>query len=185
MRPDTTRKAVLAGAAALGVAGVAALVASRKSGPAPPAARRVALVGDSYAVGLGPQLAKLLPDFKAEGHVGTNTSQWVNHDPACGQCGDWLAAFKPDVTLVSLGVNDGPHPDPANYQAIARALHGLGTRVVWVEPPAAVNAPAARAAIASLGVPVVPAPNVPMAPDSLHPASYGPWADKIARQLTQ
>jgi lysophospholipase L1-like esterase len=182
VRPDTTRKAVLAGAAAIGVAGVAALVASKR-GAAQPTARRVALIGDSYAVGLGPQLAKLLPDFQYEGHVGTSTSQWVNHAAACGACGDWLAAFKPDVTLVSLGVNDGAKPDPANYQAIARALHGVGSRVVWVEPPASVSAPGVRVAIAALGVPVVVAPDVPMAPDGLHPASYARWAEQAARAV--
>ena len=177
-------KAVAAGGVALGVAGAAALIASSKKKAAlPPTSRRVALIGDSYAVGLGPDLAKLIPNFQFEGHVGTSTSQWANRSPACGQCGDWLTAFKPDVALVSLGVNDGPSPNVADYQTLVRALHGIGARVVWVAPPAGVSAPAARAVIASLGVPTVPAQNLTMAADGLHPASYAGWAASIASSL--
>ena len=176
---NTPWKAVAIGGAVLGGIGIAALVSRRTSTPP----KRVALIGDSYAVGLGPELAKLLPDFKSEGHVGTNTSQWAHHAAACGQCGDWLTAFKPDVVLVALGVNDGQTPNPANYQTIVRALHGLGARVLWIEPPAAVSAPAVRAVIASLGVQMVPALALPMAPDGLHPSSYNPWSIEIIRYV--
>lgn len=169
--------AVAIGGAVLGGIGALVLVNRRASTPAPP--KRVALIGDSYAVGLGPELAKLIPNFKYAGVVGTNTSQWAHHSRACGGCGDWLSVYKPDVALVSLGVNDGTTPNLANYQTIVRGLQGLGARVVWIEPPAAVNAPAVRSAIASLGVNTIPAPSLPMA-NSLHPASYGPWAQEIA-----
>jgi hypothetical protein len=165
------------------VAGVGALVLAeqRRTGPVTPS--RVALIGDSYAVGLGPELAKLLPSFKYEGVVGTNTSQWARHSVACGSCGDWLTSFKPDVVLVSLGVNDGLTPNAANYQTIARALHGLGARVIWIEPPEGVNAPATRAAIASLGVQAVPATRTTLAADGLHPRSYEAWAKEVARTV--
>jgi lysophospholipase L1-like esterase len=173
----TVLKAAAVGGAVLGALGVVALVGGKKRSAAP----RVALIGDSYAVGLGPELAKLLPDFRYEGHVGVSTAGWLNRTPSYA---DWLPGFRPSLTLVSLGVNDGAAPNVADYQAIARALHGAGSAVVWVEPPAAVNAPAMRAAIASLGVPVVAAPNVPMAPDGLHPSSYGPWAAQVARAVS-
>jgi lysophospholipase L1-like esterase len=125
-----------------------------------------------------------LPTFKYEGHVGTTTGAWAAHASSCGQCGDWLPAFKPDLVLVSLGVNDGAKPNPTSYQAIVRALHGLGARVVWIEPPAAVNAPAVRAIIAALGVQTVPATQVPLATDKLHPTSYQTWASDIAQVVT-
>ena len=143
---------------------------------------RVALIGDSYAVGLGPELDKLLPEFRYEGHVGTNTWQWA-HGVKCGECGAWLRDFRPNVVLVSLGVNDGLTPDRTNYQAIIRMIHGLGARVVWVQPPAAVMTPA-HPMIASLGVQTVPPTTTPLSVDRLHPASYGPWAQEIARALT-
>jgi len=174
---DVPWKAVAAGGVTLGVLGIITL-ASRK-GKAPQS-QRVALIGDSYAQGLGPELAKLLPDFRAEGRVGISTAGWM----ACGSCGDWLPAFKPAVTLVSLGVNDGSSPNSADYQSIVKALHGIGSNVVWIQPPAAVNAPAARSIIAALGVPVVPATRTPLGADHLHPVSYAPWASEVAQAVT-
>ena len=172
--------AIAIGGAALTAVGIAVLFGRKK--PTLPSTKRVALIGDSYAVGLGPELAKIFPDLHGEGHIGTNTSQWAHHTAACGGCGDWLTTFKPDVVLVSLGVNDGSTPNPANYQTIVRGLHGLGARVVWIEPPAAVKT-ASRNVIASLGVPTVPATNTPLANDGLHPKSYSAWAQEIARTV--
>ena len=140
---------------------------------------RVALIGDSYAAGLGPELAKLLPDFKYDGRVGISTGGWLN----CTSCAPWLTSFKPDLVLVSLGVNDGDSPNSANYQAIVRALHGTGARVVWIEPPAGVRNDAVRKTIESLGVPTVPATNSPLKSDGLHPKSYAPWANEIAHEI--
>ena len=176
-----TWKAVAIGGAVAG--GIGALVLANRKTPVVPAGR-VALIGDSYAVGLGPELAKLFPDFRYEGHVGNLTSQWANHSAACGTCGDWLTAFKPDVVLLSLGVNDGATPNRANYQTLVSGIHGLGARVIWIEPPAGVNTPAVRAVIASLGVPTVPATTTPLAGDGLHPISYAPWAREVATAVT-
>jgi lysophospholipase L1-like esterase len=164
------------------VAGVA-IAATRRSQGSP--ARRVALIGDSYAEGLGWELAKIFPDFKWEGHVGTNTSQWANHT-GCGTCGDWLTEYKPDVVLVSLGVNDGVTPKASNYLTIVRGLQAIGARVMWIEPPAAVSTQS-RYTIATLGVPVVPGTRAPLAADGLHPtpASYATWAQEIAGEVAR
>lgn len=181
------RPALLAGASVLGaVAAYAAYASYRRSSPAlSTGPRRVALIGDSYAVGLGPLLAQRLPDFQYEGHVGTSTAQWAAHAPACGPCGDWIASYQPTVTLVSLGVNDGDGADPANYRTLVNGLRSVGSRVVWVEPPAAVRAPTAlaRRAIASLGVPTVPATTFPLSADGLHPRDYAGWASEIAHHV--
>jgi hypothetical protein len=174
-------KAVVVGGVALSVVGAAVLARGRPLDKP----RRVALIGDSYAVGLGPELEKLLPDFKYEGRTGTRTGQWASHAAACGECGDWLTSFKPDLVLVALGVNDGASPNPSNYHAIVQALHGIGARVIWIEPPAAVAAPAVRDAIAALGVGVVPATPTPLAADGLHPISYGGWAREIAQAVAR
>lgn len=154
--------------------------------------RRVALLGDSYAVGLGPELAKLLPGFEWEGHSGIHTSEWVNRSAQCNGnrgpymdheqgCGSWLT--QPDVVLVSLGVNDRDHPNRANYQAILRSLQELGARVVWIEPPAGVRTPtdAVRQIVRTLGVETVPATQTPVGGDGLHPVSYSSWAREIAQ----
>ncbi len=165
-----------AGAAAFGVL----LLTRRASGAQSGGPRRVALIGDSYAVGLGPKLEALIPGLRYEGHVGSNTAQW-----SAGQFGASLAGLEPDVVLVSLGVNDGATPNPANYQAIVQRLRSAGAEVIWIEPPLAVNTPAVRNVIASLGVKTVPARLMPMAADGLHPQNYAPWAAAIASELSR
>jgi hypothetical protein len=180
------RPAALAGAGVLTAASLVAAVAAYRQRYALPAAPpRVAMIGDSYGVGLGPQLAKLLPVFQFEAHGGTNTLQWARHDDACGTCGDWIPAFRPDVTLVVLGVNDGVGANPKNYRTLVEGLRRAGSMVLWVEPPAGVTAPTAlaRQAIAGLGVPTVPATATPVSADGVHPQRYGPWAAEIARAV--
>ena len=157
-----------------GTLGVVTLAgrASARTGPPPP--KKVALLGDSYAAGLGPELAKLIPNFQYEGRVGTGPASW----PAMP---GWLIDFAPAVVLVSLGVNDGDNPKLSNYQAVVQALHGIGARVVWIEPPAGVSVPVVRNVIAALGVQTVPATETPLGPDKVHPVSYAPWAAEIAQ----
>ena len=174
-------QAVAAGSVLLG-AGIV-FFARRERTPGAP--KRIALIGDSYAVGLGPQLAKLFSDFRFEGHVGTNTAQWASSSPACANCGSWIAAFKPDTVLVSLGVNDAT-PNAADYRAIVQWLQDLGARVVWIQPPNGVKTDSiasVRAAIRSLGVNTVAPTYSPLAADGLHPTSYGPWAREAAHTI--
>ena len=192
--------ALAAGGLALGVAGVVATVASRSTRAASPrilVPRRIALIGDSYAVGLGPELAKLLPQFKYEGHEGSNVSQWAARAPACTQedahfgaspgiaasCGDWLETYQPNLTLVALGVNDGNAPNSANYHTIVSAIHGIGSKVVWIEPPAGVGYPAVRGAIGSLGVQTIAGAKLALRPDGVHPQNYATWARDIAQAI--
>src|SRR5574341_742407 len=142
-------KAVAVGGAALGAVGVGLLVVKTyEEKHRRPAPKRVALIGDSYAVGLGPELAKIYPD----------------------------------LVLVALGVND-PKPDLKNYQTIVRGLHGIGARVVWIEPPLGRNTLALYNTIQALGVERVGPPNIPLAADGLHPTSYTSWASDIAETV--
>lgn len=174
------KEALIASGAALSAVGLVTLFTRRETTQHKPIGR-VALIGDSYAVGLGPELAKLLPDFKYEGHVGTSTWEWATRNRReCEQCGDWLTSFRPNIVIVSLGVNDGNAPKLANYQTIVRGVHGLGAHVVWIQPPAAVRTPA-HAMINSLGVRTVPATTTPLSADRLHPTSYAPWAQEVAQ----
>src|SRR5258706_14040990 len=101
--PWGTVAAIGGGFAALGLVALVKRSGSREPPPNP----RVALIGDSYAVGLGPELAKRLPDFQFEGHVGTTTAQWATRAPACGRRGAGVLASRPALVLVALGVNDG------------------------------------------------------------------------------
>jgi len=178
--------AVAALGAVFGVLGVVTLAG--RSSRAAPRPRRVALIGDSYAVGLGPELAKLLPDFKYEGHVGVSAAQWLAQgadDPSAAYA-NWLPGYRPTLALVSLGANGGPNQNSADFHAIVRAIHGIGATVVWIEPPAGVaglDAVRAILAPASLGVGVIAGTRTPIGPDNLHPISYGPWAAEIAKAV--
>lgn len=178
-------KIFAAGGLALGAIGVATLgiktLDEKRRLPTP---KRVALIGDSYVVGLGPELAKIYPEFKYEGHVGTDSAQWAAHATACGQCGDWLTTFKPDLTLVSLGIND-VKPDLQNYQTIVRGIHGIDSRVMWIEPPVQRMTNALYNTIRALGVERAVAPNIPLATDGLHPTEYRTWAQEIAEAVNR
>jgi len=160
-------KAVAVGGAVVGAIGTAVLWPERNQQPKP--SPRVALFGDSYAVGLTPFMGPGFSAFKGSGIVGLNTYQ--------AKIPSWLPGFAPEVVLVSLGVNDGNAPSAANAQRIVRELQAMGAKVLWIQPPATVNTPA-HDMIASLGVPVVTAQFLPMAGDHLHPTQegYRDWA---------
>jgi len=173
-RRSPWKKAIAVGSVAL--TGLGALfLFGRKKEPEP--IGRVALIGDSYAVGLGPALkgGLVLKEFMYEGHIGASTSRYRTLPI-------WLIEYKPRIVLVSLGVNEADSSTLANYQSIVRALHGIGARVVWIEPPAAVQT-ASRAMIAALGVQTVPATTTPLAADGLHPRNYREWAGEIEKTI--
>jgi len=187
MMSRTVRRAALLGTAS-GIIVFLSYLVMRKSAPsALPASMRVALIGDSLAVGLGPQLQKLAAKdnipFQYEGHSGTTPKQWATHAVECGQCGDWLAAFKPTIVLVVLGTNDLGYTTPPRsyYETIRDRIQALGATVVWVDPPTMPNdrLAAVRTVIASLGVPVFPPANIPISRDDIHPVSYVGWAQQI------
>jgi lysophospholipase L1-like esterase len=175
-------KAVLVGSAITGAIG-ALVFAERRSAHSLPN-KRVALIGDSYAVGLGPELEKLIPNLRGEAHIGDSTARWAQDLKNGKGRGEWLADFRPTDVLVALGVNDGTRPNVENYRSIVQSLRGMGARVLWIAPPAAVNAPSVRSAIASLGIPIR-ATATPLADDGLHPVSYSGWAREIAEELSR
>lgn len=185
----TARRIALLSTAGGIVAFLGYLLMQKGTQPASPT--RIALIGDSLAVGLAPQLKALATidsiPFRAEGHVGTTPKQWATQTSACGQCGDWLAEFKPTIVLVSLGTNDiGYASPPANYyQTIRDRITALGATVVWIDPPMMPNdrLTAVRDVIASLGVQVIPPANIPIGPDNIHPTSYVGWAKLIWQTL--
>jgi lysophospholipase L1-like esterase len=152
---------------------------------------RIALIGDSLGVGLGPMLKKLWAPtpFRYEAYVGTTPAQWATHASACGQCGSWLASWQPSLTLIVLGTNDmGGTPNPAYYQSIVASVKATGSDAAWVEPP---NMPksaltAVRQTIESLDCIVVPAATIPIGSDEVHPtyAGYQQWAQFIVSALT-
>ncbi len=176
---------------ALGLTGLAALVVGALRGTAS-RTRRIALIGDSLALGLGPLLAAKAKaagvPFQFEGHVGTTPLQWATSN-GCGQCGSWLQSFQPSTTLVVLGTNDLGMVTPvvSYYTTIRDRVLATGSQVIWVEPPIMPKHPltAVRQTIESLGVPVIPGVAVPIGPDGIHPTppGYMQWSDIIWSQV--
>jgi len=184
---DSTSKAALVlGGGVLGLIAIAIVLRPKAQAASRP--MKIGLIGDSLAAGLAPELTKIYGDaLRGEAHGGTSTKQWADHDKACGQCGDWLANFKPDVTLVVLGTNDGGMAYANSYQTIRDDIQALGSAVIWVEPPTMPNRSmaAVRSTIRSLGVKVIPEFQIPLTSDGIHPsgAGYALWAKKIAENV--
>lgn len=185
-----------AGAAALFIASRSRARAADRRTPA--AASRIALIGDSLAVGLGPLLGKLAQAdgvvFQHEGHVGTRARQWATHAAACGHCGDWLDSMRPTLALVSLGTNDVASSMTAEapfYAQIRDRIRALGASVLWLAPPRIERAGlvAVRKVIDGLGVTTFHTEllTIPLGPDGIHPtaAGYSAWADAIWRYLRE
>jgi lysophospholipase L1-like esterase len=99
----------------------------------------VLLLGDSLAVGLAPELAKLAKrdsvDFAAEPKGGTSVCQWVEDS--------WLLPplkkHNANLLLLSLSANDYQRNDPEHVRAsineLVRKAQGYGVRVRWIAPP--------------------------------------------------
>jgi lysophospholipase L1-like esterase len=178
-----------AGAALLAVA-----AAASHRGPGRAATgRRVALVGDSYAVGLGPILVKLAAAdgvaFRFEGHISTRGEQWAKGQAAAGHGAPWLEGWGPTHVLVSLGANDAGASREAMrpfYEALRDRFQAAGAQLVWLHPPkfsAAVSS--AYDAIDALGVEVFHTEqlNLPIVANHPTPAGYGTWARAIWHDL--
>lgn len=181
----------IVGGVVTGAAAIALLVEALTSKKA----KRVALIGDSLAVGLGPQLAKLAAaanvPFIYDATGGTTPLQWSKHAAACSDCGDKVLAFEPTEVLVALGANDigySPAPPVGPYQAVRDKFAAGGARIIWLDVPLSCcttcNLDGIRSVVHSLGVTVVPATNtIPVGPRDpktgfAHPspAGYAEWA---------
>lgn len=165
------------------VLGAGALIVEAMTSKKP---KRVALIGDSYAVGLTGPLGALAQasgvPFRAQGVISTTPAQWASGAAACRPCGNWIADFGATTTIVSLGINDlgySPSPPVAPYQKIVRSFPG----VIWLLPPIMPSDRLAgvRSVIASLGVATIPAvtTGLSFASDGIHLTDYRPLASFI------
>jgi hypothetical protein len=164
------------------------------SSPTPPVAvKRIVLVGDSLAQGLGPMLAEIARRvpfaFHAVGKQSTRVRDWM-HDS------DLLAAIgtpPADLVLVCLGTNDMRAADPAGAGAEAGALidkiFTTGASVAWIGPPrmtfdTGAFRPALSGACGPRNVRICDSQSLDLerAPDGIHltPKGYRAWAETIA-----
>ncbi len=155
--------------------------------------KRIVLIGDSLAQGLGPPLhaiARGVPcAFDAFGQQSTRVHQWAQRVDLRAVVGSPPA----DLVLVSLGTNDMRTSDPAAAGAEAGALvdqlASMGASVAWLAPPQmafdqGTFRPALEAACKARSVPIFDARSLDLerAADGIHltPRGYGAWAEAIA-----
>lgn len=186
MKPETITAAAV-GLATLGIAGYK--FARHGAGPR----GSIILVGDSYAVGLGPAIIAppALPagpglDFKANGVVGSDTASWAAVTGTAQHQREW------NWIVWSLGTNDAGR-DPGKLRAdiaqIADTAKEHGSGLCWIRPPRAVikAVPKAEAAWREWGRAVGEGRTfdtdrhvkVELSPDGIHPVSYRPWAEAL------
>lgn len=189
-----TRLFVYAGVLAVGVGTAAAAFAGP---PKIKAGMRVFLLGDSLAAGLNRPLSALARDHKVvlESMTipGTRIDQWANKAALYSA----IQKFKPDLILVSLGMNDEYQKVNARAKQaphLSALLSGLRRHapVAWIGPPR-LPKPKSNGAI-PLILESVPSHmyfpsqklEIPRAPDKLHPttAGYAGWAAKIWDWIT-
>lgn len=161
---------------------------------------RILVVGDSFAVGLTPQLRAMAEEaglpFDSVAVEGTTIRDWgglvATQESAALEA--VLQAFRPTIILVSLGTND-EYSGAALVESEADDLYALLERlgeygqVVWIGLPELPRETSGAAEmIEDTGVPYFPSENLdlPRAPDGLHPtvAGYGSWAGMLWSWLT-
>jgi hypothetical protein len=166
---------------------------SPASPPSSSPPKRVALVGDSLAQGLGPQLAAIAERagvaFTTKGKQSTRVHQWVI-DPDLGPA---VGSPPADLVLVCLGTNDmrtaSPELAGAEAGALADKIAGMGASVAWIGPPrltfdTGAFRPALARACAERNVRIFDSTAVDFerSPDGIHATAQGyrTWAEEIA-----
>ena len=109
-------------------------------GPAPgpelPQGTTVLHIGDSFAGALGIELNKVLEQAGVRSLLRFETSTYIPTWAHDKKLPEYLAQYKPDLVLVSLGANELQNPEPEKrIPLIRRIVERLGDRAcVWVAP---------------------------------------------------
>lgn len=156
--------------------------------PCPDASTRIALIGDSYGVGLSFRLKKLseccgIPFF-ANPVVGSGINDWKS-----GYKIDRALDFNPTLVVISLGGNDfgrSRKSVEAPIDQLVRRIRQAGAQPAWVEPlllPKRIESDAIRQAWRDTGIPRYDSRPLeyPRASDGihLHMREYAAWAEKL------
>ncbi len=109
-------------------------------GPAPgpelPKGTTVLHIGDSFAGALGIELNKVLEHAGVHSVLRFETSTYIPTWAFDKNLGQYLAQYKPDLVLISLGANELQNPEPEKRIPLIRRLIGrLGNRsCAWIAP---------------------------------------------------
>ncbi len=166
---------------------------------------RIAIIGDSLAVGLSPKLSKIAKEqnipFFSGGAGGSSIHQWSIGTSIKSwnlkEIVNSLNAFKPTIVLISLGTNDANGIDSFGSQVektiktdIETLLKKVNASVIWIAPPNIKvfnSMPKIRQYIYDAGVPVFESDkfDIKLGSDGIHPTSEGylTWANVIWKTL--
>ncbi len=109
-------------------------------GPAPgpelPKGTTVLHIGDSFAGALGIELNKVLEQAGVRSVLRFETSTYIPTWAFDKKLGQYLAQYKPELVLISLGANELQNPEPEKrIPLIRRLIERLGNRsCAWVAP---------------------------------------------------
>lgn len=152
------------------------------------------LVGDSLAVGMDRYFRKLAASkgagYDSSVKSGTAAFQWVA--PGSGLAAK-LAAFSPDVVLVSLGTNDSygnrtAEQHRASIQQLIAMIRSVGAEPFWILPPKLPWSQTYSNLVRDEGIQVFESEqiDIPQGPDKIHPtgAGYAGWAGLVWQSIT-
>lgn len=156
--------------------------------PCPSASTRIAVIGDSYGVGLSFRLKSLSEccgvPFFANPKVGSGINDWKS-----GYKIDRALASNPTLVIISLGANDFGRSRKSVEPGIAQLLQKIrqaGAQPAWVEPlllPERMENEDIRQAWRDTGIPRFDSRPLefPRASDGihLHMSGYAAWAEKM------
>jgi len=119
-----------------GVAFRQALVGGPAPGPELPKGTTILHIGDSFAGALGIELNKVLEQSGVKSVLRFETSTYIPTWAHEKKLGGYLAQYKPDLVLISLGANELQNPEPEKrIPLIHKLTERLGNRqCVWVAP---------------------------------------------------
>ncbi len=167
-------------------------------GPAPgpelPKGSTVLHIGDSFAGALGIELNKVLDKAGVRSLLRFETSTYIPTWAYDKKLPEYLAQYKPDLVLVSLGANELQNPEPEKrIPLIRRIVEKIGNRsCVWVAPvlweganPRLLEVIRANVAPCSYLDSNAFVSHMPRARDKIHPSMEArpDWAGVIARWL--
>jgi hypothetical protein len=146
-------------------------------------------IGDSFADALGVPLGKRLKAAGLKSFLEFKTPSYIPTWASSPELAKYLARYKPDLVLITLGANELEIPDPAErIKPIERLVAGLGGRAcVWITPPLWKKDTGVIDVIRQHAAPcrILDSDSVvhdlPRAPDKIHPSTKGreTWADAV------
>ena len=102
-----------------------------------PKGTRVLQIGDSFAAALGGELSKLFKEAGIRSTLEFKTASYIPNWSYEGDVPKFVANYRPDLVLITLGANEIEIPKPEErIKPIKHLVSTLGGRpCVWIAPP--------------------------------------------------